>query len=196
MRRRRMSICLLWASGVLSGVAVSWSVVADGAPPTIVLHAEEGLEAPCEADPCGGDSVETRMELGHPYSILVFVNGVDSLGGIVTAFEWPPDWVLSYAFFCQPCLCENLPVGPGPIEGLLAMGFDCVIGGESTPVARIVLTPTSAGCMRVIPSLNYEVSVFTCDSERIGLEESALGTVCAGSSGIDVCNGLKRSYQR
>ena len=185
-----------WSLAVSAGLAVS---AVGGGPSagesevTFPLHAQPGNFEPCEGDPCGGDSLRTMMTIGEFYTVLLFVSNYDRVMGVNTALDWPADW--SFLFSTLDCAPGQMsitsPSGPGPSKGRINTSFNCLTDGTTQAVGRIVLKPTSAGCVRQVRPLGptFGIAIQLCDGGIEELPAQNLGSVCAGSVGIDVCDG-------
>jgi len=214
--RRLISRFALGLSAALS--AATGTAFAGGNPNfTLPLHAKvtQGFE-PCDGYlpvDCLGVHPTIEVQSGQSVAVFLLVANAPQLTGVQTAFDIDPTWVATDAIWDCRGLYAFAPHPPyGPTAGTIAVGFNCITGGELLPIGRMFFI-TGAGCIQQVSStFPFGTHVLDCQGEPDMIvvsqpgQEPRLGKICVGTGGNDACatatpvaavtwGSIKQTYQ-
>ncbi len=121
-----LAVILAFSMGTALGANENLTLVLDARPTDISACGVEGI--------CDGVDPVTQVAPQESYYVRMLVRHIDTdLAAVFCAFDWDPSWnFVASAWSCAgPQMGEVSPDGPGPMDGSLALLFDCVPAGSS-----------------------------------------------------------------
>jgi hypothetical protein len=169
---------------------------------TIVLHAQDGVFAPCAPVPFDCGTVRPTIDAtGFAQGALVFVclHNYTDVVAFQCAFDEAPsrdgprtNWILAFGNWdCQVGQVNgsepSMPLGPR--DGTITTAFNLITGGTLEVVGRMTFLPApAAGCLEVVASSrpfgNVIVNRF---NDMVPLRPLDWGRICVGPGGADTC---------
>jgi hypothetical protein len=152
---------------------------------TIVLHAEP-IESGCDLqDPCAAGARVVVDRGGVLQAIFVFVRNYDNLRLVQFDVVASDGWMIVAPLDCR-VNCLDCVISIDDRVHWNAV-FDCVVGGATEVLGRILVIPNS-GCIEVVESTLYGgTMVADCDWATVAIPPSHWGRVCVGAGGVDAC---------
>ncbi len=173
---------------------------------TVVLHARipsgTGTCTAAGLPNCRSIRPITQVAPATDFRLYLFLNNVESVIAMQTAFTWPVDWTLDpdheppIAFGCRPnMLCKESDGHPPMSYGC---AWDCAQGPGPVIIVRFDFLAGASGCLTQLNPIqgSQRVEIWDCQGRvtlldaRDPIQQLRLGSICVGTPGWDACDPL------